>query len=215
MTVRKTQLRAGNVDACSNTWKCGDDAAVWRWLEGLPVSRADRYEEGRNGLSALAQEMMQVDPLCAVMAIFVGNHYKAVKILYWDRNGFALWYKMIESREKFCSPTLLEQDVVKSSVKQLDPMHGLSGLHPRGPPLFQVTDCPWTAHSGGTRSVLRELKRLRGLAWMSTPLLFAAKSMSALACAARGAVIRRFACCNESFENRAVYTEGESAQLAR
>ncbi len=32
---------------------------------------------------------MQVDPLCAVMAIFVGNHYKAVKILYWDRNGFA------------------------------------------------------------------------------------------------------------------------------
>ena len=43
----------------------------------------------RNGLAALAQEVMKVDPFSGALLIFVGKHYNAVKILYWHRNGFA------------------------------------------------------------------------------------------------------------------------------
>ncbi len=43
----------------------------------------------RNGLAAVAQQVMKVDPFSGALLIFVGKHYKAVKILYWHRNGFA------------------------------------------------------------------------------------------------------------------------------
>src|SRR6185312_9557940 len=43
----------------------------------------------RNGLAAVAQEVMKIDPFSGALVIFVGKHYNAVKILYWHRNGFA------------------------------------------------------------------------------------------------------------------------------
>ena len=35
----------------------------------------------RNGLAALAQEVMKVDPFSGALLIFVGKHYNAVKIV--------------------------------------------------------------------------------------------------------------------------------------
>lgn len=93
---------------------CGEGLKVFLYREPIDMRK------GRNGLAALAQEMMKVDPFSGAMVIFVGKHYNAVKILYWERNGFALWHKVIESREKFCWPRLLEQDVVTLSVEQLE-----------------------------------------------------------------------------------------------
>jgi transposase len=43
----------------------------------------------RNGLAAVAQQVMKIDPFSGALVIFVGKHYNAVKILYWHRNGFA------------------------------------------------------------------------------------------------------------------------------
>jgi len=73
----------------------------------------------RNGLAALAQEVMKVDPFSGALLIFVGKHYNAVKILYWHRNGFAVWHKVIEGREKFCWPRLMEQEVVTLTAEEL------------------------------------------------------------------------------------------------
>ena len=72
----------------------------------------------RNGLAAVAQQVMKVDPFSGALVIFVGEHYNAVKILYWHRNGFAVWHKVIEGPEKSCWPRLMEQEVVTLTAEE-------------------------------------------------------------------------------------------------
>jgi IS66 Orf2 like protein len=45
--------------------------------------------KGRNALAALAQEVMKVDPFSGALCIYVGRRFNALKIIYWDRNGFS------------------------------------------------------------------------------------------------------------------------------
>src|ERR1017187_3626014 len=60
----------------------------------------------RSGLAALVQEVIQADPFSGALFIFTGKRRDRIKILWWDRNGFVVWYKVIEGKEKF--PWLLE-----------------------------------------------------------------------------------------------------------
>ena len=76
--------------------------------------------KGRNCLAALAQEAMKVDPFSGALLIFVSRRHNAVKILYWHRNGFVVVHKVIESREKFIWPRLLQEEVVRLTTKQLE-----------------------------------------------------------------------------------------------
>ena len=75
---------------------------------------------GRNKLAAIAKEEMKIDPFSKALFVFVGRRYHALKILGWDRNGFGLWYKVIESKEKFYWPRLLEEEVVTMTSEQLN-----------------------------------------------------------------------------------------------
>jgi len=74
---------------------------------------------GRHGLAALAREAMQVDPFSGALLIFVGRRFDTLKVLYWERNGFAMWSKKIESEEKFHWPRLLDEEVIHLSGEQL------------------------------------------------------------------------------------------------
>jgi transposase len=56
-----------------------------------------------NGLSALVQNEMKLDPFRSGYFIFCNKGRRLIKILYWDRNGFAMWYKRLEE-EKFAWP---------------------------------------------------------------------------------------------------------------
>ncbi len=77
--------------------------------------------KGRNGLAALVREGMSQDPFApAALYVFVGRRYDALKILGWDRNGFTVWWKKIESDEKFRWPRMLEEDVVTLTAEQLN-----------------------------------------------------------------------------------------------
>lgn len=76
--------------------------------------------KGRNGLAALAQQAMQLDPFSGGLFIYVGRRFNALKILYWERNGFALWSKKIESSEKYHWPRLLEEEVVSLTLEQVN-----------------------------------------------------------------------------------------------
>ena len=49
-----------------------------------------------DGLVALVQPVFQADPLSGHLYVFVSRSRTKVKILYWDRHGFALWYKRLE-----------------------------------------------------------------------------------------------------------------------
>jgi transposase len=49
-----------------------------------------------NGLSVLVAEQLEMDPLSGHLFAFCNRKRDIVKILYYDRNGFALWMKRLE-----------------------------------------------------------------------------------------------------------------------
>ena len=49
-----------------------------------------------DSLSVLVQEVLQKDPFSGYLFVFCNKRGDKIKILYWDRNGFCLWYKRLE-----------------------------------------------------------------------------------------------------------------------
>lgn len=52
--------------------------------------------KGFDSLAALVREALGHDPLGGHLFLFVGRHKDRIKILYWDKDGFAIWYKRLE-----------------------------------------------------------------------------------------------------------------------
>ena len=56
-----------------------------------------------NGLAAMAQGEMSQDLFSGSLFVFCNKTRKILKVLYWDRTGFALWQKKLE-RHRFPWP---------------------------------------------------------------------------------------------------------------
>jgi transposase len=52
--------------------------------------------KGFDTLAALVRESLGYDPLSGHLFLFVGRDRDRLKLLYWDSDGFAVWYKRIE-----------------------------------------------------------------------------------------------------------------------
>ena len=92
------------------------NAPDWRvYLHRAPID----MRTGRNGLAAMAREVMLKDPFSNAYFLFTNKRYSALKILAWDINGFSLWQKVIESQERFHWPRLFQEDVVELTSEQL------------------------------------------------------------------------------------------------
>jgi transposase len=90
-----------------------DSTAVYLYRAPVDMRR------GRNGLAAMASQMMPDQVYSGAVFLFVGRRFDTVKALRWDRNGFAVWHKVIESREKYYWPRMLSEEVVTLNVEQL------------------------------------------------------------------------------------------------
>jgi hypothetical protein len=53
------------------------------------------------------------DPFGNALFCFIGKGRDKLKILYCNRNGFVVWYKVIEGKEKFHWPRRSEEAVVQ------------------------------------------------------------------------------------------------------
>lgn len=52
--------------------------------------------KGFDTLAALVKDFLGQDPLSGHLFLFVGRGKDRLKLLYWDADGFALWYKRLE-----------------------------------------------------------------------------------------------------------------------
>lgn len=50
-----------------------------------------------DGLSMMAEHVIGCNPYAGHLLVFSNRRTDRVKILYWDRDGWAIWYKRLES----------------------------------------------------------------------------------------------------------------------
>ena len=66
--------------------------AVHIYLATAPADMRKSFD----GLAALASGRLALDPLSGHLFVFVNKRRDRIKILYWDRDGMAVWAKRLE-----------------------------------------------------------------------------------------------------------------------
>jgi transposase len=74
-----------------------DPAAVY--VCARPVD----FRKGIGSLAVLVEAQLKLDPFAEALFVFTNRHCTAIKILYWERNGFCLWQKRLE-KDRFIWP---------------------------------------------------------------------------------------------------------------
>jgi len=74
-----------------------------------------------NGLSVIVDQEMKLDLKKSSLFIFCNKRRTHMKMLYFDRSGFALWLKRLEEA-KFSWPRNLEDEVIEIASADLELM---------------------------------------------------------------------------------------------
>ena len=61
------------------------------------------FRKSYNGLAAIVELELHHDPFSGILYVFRNRHRNKIKCLFWEKNGFVLYYKSL-SEEKFHWP---------------------------------------------------------------------------------------------------------------
>lgn len=88
-------------------------------FKGFYIHRAPvDMRKSINGLAAIVEADMNLSLRSSSLFIFCNSRRTHLKILYFDRSGFALWFKRLED-SKFPWPTLSGAETIAVSIDDL------------------------------------------------------------------------------------------------
>jgi transposase len=102
----------------------------------LATEPAD-MRKGFDGLSQLVRERIDQDPLSGHLYVFRNRRRDRVKILYWDKDGFALWYKRLE-KGTFRFPEARDGRVEVTPAEMAAVLEGIDLRHARRQARFRL-----------------------------------------------------------------------------
>jgi len=77
------------------------------------------FRKSINGLSVIVEQQMQLSPFSEALFVFCNKRRDKLKVLYWDKTGFCLWYKRLE-KDTFKWPRKHLETTVSLSAEQMD-----------------------------------------------------------------------------------------------
>ena len=80
---------------------------------------ATDLRKGFDALSGLVTTAFGQDPTSGHLFLFVNRRRDRIKILYWDRDGLAIWYKRLESGSFQIPPTCTKAASLEMTSTQL------------------------------------------------------------------------------------------------
>lgn len=83
------------------------------YLHAGPVDMRKQVD----GLACLVEQGMQLKPFEKSLFVFTNKRRDKLKILYWEKSGFVVWYKRLESA-RFCWGKALDTRAI--TVKELN-----------------------------------------------------------------------------------------------
>ncbi len=91
----------------------GDDIEVYLCCDIVDMRKSI------NGLSILVEQALGLDLFTEKLFVFCNRKRDKVKILYWERSGFVLWYKRLE-KDRFPWPDERADAVVTMTGRELN-----------------------------------------------------------------------------------------------
>lgn len=77
------------------------------------------FRKSINGLSIIVEQEMVLSPYDSGLFVFCNKGRDKLKLLYWDKTGFCLWYKRLE-KDKFQWPKKHADQVIKLDSEQMN-----------------------------------------------------------------------------------------------
>ena len=98
------------------------------WLAAAPVDMRRSFD----GLAEHVRAFLGHDPLCGNMFVFRNRSAQRLKILWWDKDGLAIYYKRLE-KGTFRFPCSDQKSLAISSAELLRLLEGLEVAGGCGP----------------------------------------------------------------------------------
>ena len=97
-----------------------DVGSVQVWIATAPIDMRKSFD----GLAEVVRSFLGHDPLSGSMFVFRNKSSQRLKILWWDRDGLAIYYKRLE-RGAFRFPTGKQNSIAVDGAQLLRLLEGL------------------------------------------------------------------------------------------